>query len=104
MFIKAIDASGSGLIVTGAFIYGHIQEVVLMVGVQNVVQVVTDDGSNCVSMGSMLEDEFPSIAWTSCASHCLDLLIEDIGKIFWVDAIFKTALSMVRFLREAKGY
>ena len=71
-----------------------------MIGVQNVVQVITNNGSNCVSMGNMLEDEFPSIVWTPCASHCIDLLIEDIGKISWVDEIFKTSLSMVRFVKK----
>lgn len=100
MFIKAIDASASGLTITGAFIWGHLREVIMDIGVQNVVQVVTDNGSNCVSMGHMLEDEFPSISWTPCASHCLDLLIEDVGKIFWVDHIFKTARSMVRFVKK----
>ena len=70
------------------------------VGAENVVQVVTDNGSNCVSMGNMLEDEFPSIVWTPCASHCIDLLIEDIGKISWVDEIFKTSLNMVRFVKK----
>ena len=100
MFIKAIDASAAGLTITGAFIWSHIREVIMDIGFQNVVQVVTDNGSNCVSMGHMLEDEFPSITWTPCASHCLDLLIEDVGKIFWVDDIFRTARCMVRFVKK----
>ena len=71
-----------------------------MIGAQNVVQVVTDNGSNCVSRGNMLEDEFPSIVWTPCASPCIDLLIKDIGKISWVDEIVKTTLSMVRSVKK----
>ena len=71
-----------------------------MIGVQNVVQVIIDNGSNCVAMGNMLEEEFPSIVWTPCTSHCIDLLIEDIGKISWEDEIFKTSFSMVRFVKK----
>ena len=100
MFIKAIDASKSRLTVTGAFIWGHLREVILQIGAQHVVQVVTDNGSNCVSMGHMLEYEFPTIVWTPCASRSLDLLIEDIGKIQWVDGFFKIARSMVKFVNK----
>lgn len=55
MFLKAIDATLPGLIVTGEFIYMHIWEAIMEVGAENVKQVVTDNGSNCVSVGRMLE-------------------------------------------------
>ena len=84
MFLKAIDASLPGVTIIGAFIYNHIRQAIIEVGAENVVHVITDNGSNCVSMGRMLEDEFPAISWTPCASHSLDLLIEDVGKIEWV--------------------
>ena len=100
MFWKAIDASTAGLTVTGVFIYGHIKQVIEEIGPQNVVQVVTNNGSNCVAMGNILEDEYPSIVWTPCASHSLDLLIEDIGKKIWVDDLFATAKSMVKFVTK----
>ena len=61
MFYKAIDASAPGLTITGLFIFTHIKNVIEEIGVQNVVQVVTDNGSNCVSMGNMLEEAFPTI-------------------------------------------
>ena len=44
------------------------------------MQVITGNRSNCVTMGHMLEDEFPTIVWTPCTSHSLNLLIEDIEK------------------------
>lgn len=72
----------------------------MQIGPEYVVQVVTDNGSNCKSMGGMLEDEFPAIVWTPCASHSLDLLIEDIGRIQSVDSIFRTARSMVKFVKK----
>lgn len=100
MFMRAIDASVPGTVVTGAFIWQHIRQTVLEIGARHVVQVITDNGSNCVSMGRMLEDEFPEIVWTPCAAHSLDLMIEDVAKIPWISEIFAIARSMVRFVTK----
>ena len=61
------------------------------------VQVITDNASNCRHMGCLLEAEFPSIVWTPCASHCLHLLMEDIGKLRWVKRLVRQAISIVTF-------
>ncbi|KAH7290001.1 hypothetical protein KP509_30G027900 [Ceratopteris richardii] len=116
MFLRAIDALEPGLTVTGMysmyyvlctwliwcnfcvtgqFIYGHIRQAIMDVGQKNVVQVITDNGSNCVAMGRLLEAEFPSIVWTPCAAHSIDLLIEDLGKIPWIHSIFSTCHKVV---------
>ncbi|MCO5591037.1 hypothetical protein L7F22_045013 [Adiantum nelumboides] len=68
------------------------------VGKENVVQVITDNASNCASMGRKLEAKFPSIVWTPCASHCIDLLLEDIGDLPWVKDTLSQALSIVTFI------
>jgi hypothetical protein len=57
------------------------------VGPINVVQVVTNNASNCKLMGSMIIEEFPHIVWSPCATHCLDLMVEDIGKLNWVKEV-----------------
>ena len=61
------------------------------------VQVITDNASNCHHMGRLVEAEFPAIIWTPCASHCLDLLMEDISKLRWVRKVVKQATSIVTF-------
>ena len=48
----------------------------------------------------MLEVAFPKIRWTPCASHSLDMLMEDLQKMDWVDAIFTTAKSIVNFVTK----
>jgi len=48
-------------------------------------------------MGKLLEEEYPNICWTPCASHCLDLLIEDIGKIVWVRVVMEQATFISSF-------
>ncbi|KAH7420572.1 hypothetical protein KP509_13G012700 [Ceratopteris richardii] len=97
-FLRAVDAGTRGKKVTGAFIYRHIKAVIEEVGPNNIIQVITDNASNCKSMARKLEEDFPSIVWTPCASHCLDLLMEDIGSLSWVKSILTQALSIVTFI------
>ena len=49
------------------------------IGAENVVQVVTDNGANYKAAGRILMERFPSLYWTPCAAHCLDLMLEGIG-------------------------
>ena len=69
-------------------------------GQENVIQVVTDNASNCRRMGRMLEAEFKHIRWTPCASHGLNLLMKDIGKLDWVKRVTTNALSIVNFFTK----
>ena len=64
------------------------------------VQVITDNASNCRRMGRLIESEFPTIVWTPCASHCIDLFMEDVGKLKWIKKVVKKALSIVTFFTQ----
>ena len=45
----------------------------------------------------MVEADYPNIVWTPCASHSIDLLMEDIGALPWVEEVVKEALTIVTF-------
>ncbi|CAD6334361.1 unnamed protein product [Miscanthus lutarioriparius] len=47
----------------------------------NVVQVVTDNGANYKAAGKILMDRIPTLFWSPCAAHCLDLMLEEIGNL-----------------------
>ncbi|KAJ9561060.1 hypothetical protein OSB04_006220 [Centaurea solstitialis] len=63
------------------------------VGEENVVQVVTDNASAYVAavtsktamnmnmLRLLLMAKRPHLYWSPCAAHCIDLMLEDIGKI-----------------------
>jgi hypothetical protein len=57
------------------------REIVLYVGVENIVHMVTDNAANYVVAGKLLMEEFPSIFWSFCAAHCINLILQDIGKL-----------------------
>ncbi|GJT77109.1 uncharacterized protein Tco_1043834 [Tanacetum coccineum] len=74
----------------------------------NVVQVVTDNGANYVAAGKLLEVKRPNLYWTPCAAHCIDLMLEDIGKIPKVDLVragktrFATCYLNLKRIKELK--
>ena len=65
-------------------IFQLLDEVVMEMGVANTVQIIIDNVSNYVLFGKMLESKHKTIFWTPCATHCIDLMLEDIGKQDWV--------------------
>ena len=61
--------------------FKYLDEVVEEIGEDNVVQVITDNVSNYVNAGMRLMKKRRRLWWTSCAAHCIDLMLEDIGKL-----------------------
>ncbi|WJZ92484.1 hypothetical protein VitviT2T_011474 [Vitis vinifera] len=77
VFLKSVDASNS--IKDHKYIYKLLKNVIKEVGIDNVVQIVTDNGSASVKAGKLLMKKF-NLYWTPCAAHCINLMFEDIGK------------------------
>ena len=76
-FLTSIDGSAEAH--TAEYMYGHLKVAIEEVGSTNVVAVSTDNASNCKAAGALVEREYPQISWVPCASHSIDLLIEDVG-------------------------
>jgi hypothetical protein len=96
MFLKSVDASAhvkdAGLLCD--LLDGLIQEV----GPQHVVQVITDNAANYVAAGRMLMSKYPTLFWTPCAAHCIDLMLEDMGKLDWIKETIDFARSITKFI------
>lgn len=43
--------------------------------------MVADNGSNYKAAGRLLCEKYPSISWSPCASHCINLILKDIGEM-----------------------
>ena len=77
VFLKSIDASNN--IKDHKYIYKLLKNVIKEVEVDNVVQIVTDNGSAFVKVRKLLMKKF-NLYWTPCATHYIDLIFEDIRK------------------------
>ncbi|GAV81015.1 DUF659 domain-containing protein/Dimer_Tnp_hAT domain-containing protein [Cephalotus follicularis] len=76
MFLKLVDCSGQTKDMH--FIYNLLKKVINEVGYTKVVQVITDNVSNCKGVGQLIEQEFSSIVWTPYVVHTLNLALKNI--------------------------
>ena len=95
IFLKSVDASDK--IKDNKYIYGLLKDVIKEVGEANVVQIVTDNGSAFVKEGKLLMKKY-NLYWTPCASHCIDLMFEDIGKRANVSELFTNACKITNVI------
>ncbi|RDX68551.1 hypothetical protein CR513_52442, partial [Mucuna pruriens] len=61
------------------------------IGEKNTIQVVTDNRSNYVMVGKLLQATRTKLFWTPYATHHLDLMLKDIGKIAKVKKVIQRA-------------
>eukprot|EP00253_Pinus_taeda_P013226 PITA_13226 len=96
MFLKSVDASDK--VKTAQLICEMMEEVVQEVGEEHVVQIVTDNAANYMAAGRLFEMKHPTIFWTSCVAHSIDLMLEDIGKLHWIHEVVEKAKSITKYL------
>ena len=95
IFLKSVDASEN--IKDNKYIYSLLKDVIKEVGETNVVQLVTDNGSTFVKAGKLLMKKY-NLYWTPCATHCIDLMFEDIGKRESVLNLIINAIKITNFI------
>ncbi|XP_039127447.1 uncharacterized protein LOC120263558 isoform X1 [Dioscorea cayenensis subsp. rotundata] len=101
VFLESIDASGYAK--TGEKMFELLDRMVQRVGEKNVIQVVTDSASVNVFAGKRLEEKYKNLFWTPCAAHCLDLILEDIGKMPNVKRTVQRGISLNSFIYVRPG-
>ncbi|KAM7519613.1 hypothetical protein LguiB_018575 [Lonicera macranthoides] len=83
---------------TGEYIFQYVNKCIEEVGPQNVVQIVTDYASNNVAAAKLLSVPRPSIFWTSCTTHTLNLMLEAIGKLVMFEGAIERAKDLTIFI------
>ncbi|KAL4372740.1 hypothetical protein AHAS_Ahas05G0012000 [Arachis hypogaea] len=96
VFLKSVDASHISK--TAEALFKLLRDVVLFVGPENVVHVVTDNAANYVAAGRLLESEFPRLYWSPCAAHCINLMLQDIGKFVKVTETVSQASMIMKYI------
>ena len=96
MFMRSVDASAH--VKDAVLLCGLLDEFIQEIGPQHVVQVITDNAANYVAAGRMLMARYPTLLWTPCVAHCLDLILEDLGKIDWIKDIIDSTRSIKKLI------
>ncbi|XP_039808532.1 uncharacterized protein LOC120672275 [Panicum virgatum] len=100
-FLKSINASDK--IQDHQYLLKEIRVVVMKVEPHNVVQLVTDNGSNYKKTCKILCHEFPNIAWQPCLAHTINLMLKDIGKCPEHDACIRSAQRICSWLYNSNS-
>ncbi|CAI5954688.1 unnamed protein product [Closterium sp. NIES-64] len=98
VFQEAVDCKAETK--SGEFIVSVLQPVIEKVGPEHVVAICTDGGSNYVSAAKLLQKKYPHIEFVPCATHVLDLLLEDFGSMAWAQEVVPAATDMISFIRS----
>ncbi|XP_068642793.1 uncharacterized protein [Aristolochia californica] len=102
IFLKSVDASDSVGDVDKLFLL--YDRVIQEVGVNNVVQVLTHDTSNTMeAVGKRISEKYRVLFWNRCALHCIDLILEDIGKMNQVQQLLSEAKTITKFIYGNKA-
>ncbi|ERN20063.1 hypothetical protein AMTR_s00071p00196870 [Amborella trichopoda] len=65
---------------------------------KHVVRFITDNAHACVSTGNKLLDKRKHLVWTPCATHSIDLMLEEISEIKIVKETLEEARLVSRFI------
>ncbi len=95
-FLESVSTSGDPK--DANFIAQVASKVIEDVGAEIVVQVCMDSATVCKVVGRKLEARFAHIIFTPCTPHCLDLLLEDMGKLDWVSFVITEARTALKFI------
>lgn len=95
-FHKSMNETGK--LQNSNFLYDCIREVVVNdIGAENVVELVTDNGSNYKKACKTLIQEHKHIVWQPCATHAINLMLKDTGSLSPVDQVVSSAKKISMF-------
>ena len=98
IFVKSIDATC--FVKTEKKLFKLLDSLVDEIGEEHVVRVVTDNGSNYVAAGKMLMEKRKHLYWTPCAAQCINLMLEDIGKLPLIKETIQKGISLVGYIHS----
>eukprot|EP00261_Vitis_vinifera_P037401 XP_019078644.1 PREDICTED: uncharacterized protein LOC100260439 [Vitis vinifera] len=111
-FVKSVDASD--IVKDASNLFLLFDEVIEWVGSLNVVHIVTDNAAKYVAAGILISQKHKHINWSPCATHCLNLIFKDIGKMNHVAELVRRAskvtifvynhVALLSWLRKREGW
>lgn len=95
IFLKFVNTSNHRK--DACYLHGLIKEMINKVGAQHIVQLVTDETS-FKAIERMTHKEFPTIVWTPCAAHCMNIMFKDISKMQDLNDTMKEVRTLTSFI------
>lgn len=97
-FRGSVDTTG--ITKDGDYIADLLLDQIEAMGPDKVVQLILDNASNMISAAEKVMEKYSHITHTRCTPHCLDLCLEAIARLPWVQAIVDKARKAVLWIRN----
>jgi hypothetical protein len=97
-FLGTVDTTGEHK--DAQYIAEQISTFVAKMGSHNVVQICIDNVATMANVGCTVMQSNPHMYVQGCATHCLDLLLEDWGKQLWIKRLMKKAWRICTFVKN----
>ncbi|KAM7484907.1 hypothetical protein LguiA_000916 [Lonicera macranthoides] len=95
-FVCSVDATD--FVEDATYLFKLLDHVVEEMGVENVVQVITENTTSYQAAGKMLEEKRKNIFWTPCAAYCIERMLEDFMQIKWVGECIEKGQKITKFI------
>ncbi|GAU49016.1 hypothetical protein TSUD_285020 [Trifolium subterraneum] len=95
-FLKSVDASD--MLESPEKLFKMMDDIVEEVGEDNVVQIVTDVTPYYKAAGKMLMEKRTRLYWTPCATHCIEMMLNDYEKIPIYEEIITKGKKITTFI------
>jgi len=96
IFVKSVDASAYTKY--AQLLCELLDGFIRKIGPQCVVQVIIDNVVNYVVARRMIMEKYPSLYWSPCATHYIDLMLKDMGKLSWIKEIIDSTQSVTKYI------
>ena len=83
---------------TTDYIFSLMDKVVEEIGEENVVQVITDNETSFKAACILLMEKQKHLFWSPCATHFIDLMLEDIASMKQIKETLDQAKMIIRFI------
>jgi hypothetical protein len=97
-FYKSVSTSGTRQ--EGEVIADGIETVMMELGVDKCVSIVTDNAANMRSAWNTIETRYPRVFANGCASHVLNLLVKDLCNMDQFKVVVGNLTFVARFIKE----
>ncbi|XP_054781961.1 uncharacterized protein LOC129289181 [Prosopis cineraria] len=96
VLIRSVDASN--IVKDAQNLCNLFMDMAAFANADNVVHLITDNAANYKTTARLLNDKFPSIFWSPYATHCLNLILSDIGKMEIISSLATRASMISKFI------
>lgn len=87
---------------TSEYLLSEIVQIIEKLGPEKFLVLISDNASNMLKCGRLLNEKYPHIIWIGCMAHTLHLIINDILKCDTANKLFNCCVEIIKTIRNSQ--